>query len=191
MWYYVKWGFWLTVLAIFSLFLNYTLASRDIVYITETEVEFTKFGMNRMFYSRSEGSADANEPSRDVKIIRAVRSDGESVINYRNEDTGLIRWPPYGKTNSADLQARAASLVSTAENPKWVIVRHYGWRLNYPVTSYPNALKITPVDDPNQRLIPWWNILIIIGLAALIRAVQVRLWRFFGRLFGRDRTQTV
>ena len=187
MWYYVKWGFWLTVLAIFSLFLNYVLPDREVVRIVNTEVKRQEFGVNSIFWNRAEAVPGSTTINRDVQFISTIDKDGNPRV-FRNEDTGWL-WPPYFKFSSADLQAEAANLISDAENPKWVIVRHYGWRSRW-LTAFPNAVDLTETATPDERLIPWLNILIIIGLAALIRAVQVRLWRFFGRLFGRDRTQT-
>lgn len=179
--YYIKWGVWLTLAAIVVAFLNYTLPDRDIVRIVETEVERMDMGVNSIFWSSSEGTTET-QVSRDIKFIRSVRPNGRVRV-YRNEDTGWI-WPPYFKFDSADLQAEAANLISTSEEPKWVIVRHYGWRSNW-LTVFPNAVRLTPTDDPEQQLIPWFNIVLLIVLAGVVRAIQVRLSRFFARLFDR------
>jgi hypothetical protein len=58
-----------------------------------------------------------------------------------------------------------------------VAVKHYGWRSEF-LTIYPNALRIKNVDGPDQGVIPWTSIVILVGLAALFWAVYAR-WRRF------------
>ena len=95
---------------------------------------------------------------------------------YRNEDTGW-GWPPYFKLNSSNLQAEAADLKSTAEAPRWAVVRHYGWRSEF-LSIFPNAVKIWQVDSSDVRIIPWFNIIFLTVFFALIWAIWVR-WRRF------------
>ena len=47
---------------------------------------------------------------------------------YRNEDTGW-GWPPYFKFDTKNLQTEAADLISSKEEPQWVILTHYGLSL--------------------------------------------------------------
>ena len=123
----------------------------------------------------SSGSGDAvNAVNRDVPFIEAVRPNGR-VIVYRNEDTGL--WPPYFKFDSANVQAEARDLVSTREDPRWVAVRHYGWRNEF-FSIFPNAVSVRAVAAPDVRLIPWFNIVFFVGLFALF-LYAVYLWRNF------------
>ncbi|OAN82202.1 hypothetical protein A8B78_08735 [Jannaschia sp. EhC01] len=178
----------LIVLSILGAFAHYTLPQRDIVRITGTESvreEFTSW--NRWFYADGEGGALAAAGSnRDIRFINTVFPDevnaaGEvtepgRVMVYRNEDTGF-GWPPYFKLDTADLQAEATNLVSTAADPQWVAITHYGWRLHFP-TAYPNAVAVRPVDGPDVRLIPWTNIVILLILAALIFFIW-RMWERF------------
>jgi hypothetical protein len=115
--------------------------------------------------------------SRDVFFIAAILENGKPM-EYRNEDTAWS-WPPYFKFNSSNLQTRAADLVSTEEEPKWVAIRHYGVRSNL-YSVYPNALKMWRVDGPDVRIIPWFDIIFLTLLAAVVWGVWVR-WRRFRR----------
>ncbi len=161
------------------LFLHYTLPQRDIVRVTGTEIIRTDFsGWNRMFYAQAD-SATSDSGNRDLRLINAVRPDGD-VIVYRNEDTGLFNWPPYIKVNSADIHAEASDAVSTRDAPEWYIVRHYGWRSTW-FSIYPNALSIKPATGPDQQLIPWFNIGFFIVMFAIFWAIFVRVRRFWDR----------
>ena len=159
-------------------FLHYTLPQRDVVRITSTDViRTTPTFWNQYFYSRGD-SGNADIAVRDVRLIQGVYPNGE-VIVFRNEDTGWFSWPPYFKTNSSDVSAEAENMKSTKEDPQWISVKHYGWRWT-PLSVYPNAVRLDPVDGPDVRFIPWFNIFffIIFGLFAL---GLVRLWQRFRR----------
>ncbi|WP_298495210.1 DUF1523 family protein [uncultured Maritimibacter sp.] len=169
-----------------AVLLHYVLPRHDVARITGTEIIRMDFSaINRPFYAQSD-SANVDLPQRDVRLINTVkkrtyllgfiRSDREKVFVYRNEDTGWI-WPPYFKFDSSDLQAEALANVSTAGNVQWVEITRYGWRNRF-FTIYPNAIAIKPIEGPDVRIIPWFNIffLIFLGLAVLfIRA----MWRQF------------
>ena len=172
---YIRWTFRIVILSLLVGVLHYTLPQRDIVRITNTEVRRVDFGVNSIFWSNS-GAGDAVETvNRDVLFIETAQPDGD-VIVYRNEDTG-IGWPPYFKFDTADLQAEAGKLISSADAPKWVALRHYGWRNTW-LSIFPNATSIKEIDSPEQRLIPWFNIVfltvLILGLITIWR-----LWRNF------------
>lgn len=172
---------------IFGAVLHYTLPQRDIARITGTEIIRQDFsGLNRIFYAQGD-SGNAQTDSRDLRLINAVLASGDVMV-YRNEDTGF-GWPPYFKLNSADLHAEAANLTSTAADPQWVAISHYGWRSRL-LTTYPNVVGIRPIDGPDVTLIPWLNIAILLGLAFLVFMVW-RIWeRFEDRVIDplRDRT---
>ncbi|MGV6839769.1 MAG: DUF1523 family protein [Planktomarina sp.] len=173
----LKWSFAAVFIFGVVAFLHYTMPQRDIVRITGTEVVRTDLsGWNQTFYAAPDSGA-ATAASRDIRFINAVRPDG-SVVVYRNEDTGLFSWPPYIKVNSSDLQAKASDVLSTKDNPSWVIVRHYGWRSTW-FSIYPNALKISPAKGPDQRLIPWFNIGLLLFFFAVFWAIYVRVKRFW------------
>ncbi len=177
MWFYIKWTVIVLFWAILAGFLNYTLPQHDIARITDAYPKRVDFGENWWFYSHA-GAGDAEGvASRDVFFIAAILKNGKPM-EYRNEDTGW-GWPPYFKFDTASLQTEAADMKSTAENPKWVVIRHYGWRSNL-YSIYPNALSIRPVSGPDVRIIPWFNIVFLTLLAALFWAIRVR-WRRFRR----------
>jgi len=100
---------------------------------------------------------------------------------YRNEDTGWI-YPPYFKFDSANLDTEAQDLVSTPENPKWVVITHYGWRIKF-LTIFPNAVSIREIVVPegqnaeDYRPFPWVNLIIfvlmIVGLL-FVRAMWLQ-----------------
>jgi hypothetical protein len=71
-------------------------------------------------------------------------------------------------------------MKSTADAPKWAVVRHYGWRFEY-LTIFPNAVEIRLVDDPDVRIIPWFNIGLLLVLFAIFWAIRVRWMRFRAR----------
>ncbi|MGR3493226.1 MAG: DUF1523 family protein [Shimia sp.] len=171
-----RWTLRIIVVVLVGLFLHYTLPQRDIVRVTGTEVIRQDFsGLSAFFYAQQDEGTTA-QSTRDVRFINAIRPNNR-VIVYRNEDTGLFGWPPYFKIDSANLQAEASNAISTAADPRWYVVTHYGWRFNAP-TIYPNAVSMRQVEGPDVTLIPWFNIMLILGLLAIWRAIYVR-WRRF------------
>ena len=157
-------------------FLHFSLPSRDIVRIVGTDVV-------REDVRRTDAAGNAVVLTRDVRYIYAKRPNGGDSV-YRNEDTGW-GWPPYFKFDTADLQARAADMVSTKDDPQWAVIRHYGWR-NQWLSIFPNATSIKPIDDPETTLIPWFNIVFLILLAAVLRTIQVRVRRLWQRWTAPD-----
>ncbi len=166
--------------------LHYVLPQHDVARITSTEVirmDFTRF--NRLFFAQPD-SGNQEFATRDIRLINTVRKktwllgfirrEAEGVMVYRNEDTGWI-WPPYFKFDSSDLQAEASANISTAENPKWVVITHYGWRNRF-FTVYPNAVAIRPVSGPDVTIIPWFNIFFFLFLGAAWLFVRA-MWRQF------------
>lgn len=177
MWTKIKWGLRILLVLIVGLFLHYTLPQRDIVRITDTGNRITQIGANWIFYSIEDtGTGAETNTTRDIRFIEAVYPDGESVMVYRNEDTGWF-WPPYFKWDSSTLQAEATNLRSTREAPQWVAVTHYGWRIPF-FSAFPNAVNITPVAGPDVRLIPWVNIVILVFLAFILLMAR-RMWLQF------------
>ncbi len=167
-------------------FLHYVLPQHDIARITSTEVirtDFTRF--NRLFYAQAD-SGNAEQPTRDLRLINTERRrtmlfgfiprDSTGVMVYRNEDTGWI-WPPYFKFDSSDLQATAAANVAGAGVEHWVVVTHYGWRNRF-FSVYPNAVAIRPVEGPDVRIIPWFNIFFF-GFLVFGWAFARAVWRQF------------
>jgi hypothetical protein len=172
---YVKWAFWITFWGLIAAFFHYTLPQHDIARIADTYEKRIDFGENSIFWS-NQGTGDAeNTANRDVFFIQAFRTNNRPMI-YRNEDTGW-GWPPYFKFDTANLQAEANNLRSTANDPQWVVIKHYGWRNEF-LSIYPNAISVRAVDGPDVRIIPWLNILILVVFAAVCWAIWVR-WRRF------------
>ena len=182
----IKTIFLTLVLLIVGAFLHYVLPQHDIVRITSTEVIRTDFnGMNRLFYAQADSGA-SELSTRDLRLINTemkktwlfgfIQRDSTKVMVYRNEDTGWI-WPPYFKFDSSDLQAQAAAEGSSAANPQWAVMTHYGWRNKY-LTIFPNAIGIRPVAGPDVTVIPWFNIIFFIFL--IVAFVFLRAaWRQF------------
>ena len=121
--------------------------------------------------------SDTGAVNRDVFFIQTVQAGNGRVMVYRNEDTGW-GWPPYFKFDTANLQAEASDLKSTADAPKWAMIRHYGWRNEF-LSIYPNAVEVWSVDGPDApKGIPWLNIVIIVCFLAVLGLIW-RMWRRF------------
>ncbi len=171
----IKWAVWGVIALIAGLFLEYTLPQHDVVYITDAINQIPSYGtINRYFYA-SPDSGTTGSATRSVRFINAVYPDG-SVIVYRNEDTGF--WPPYLKFDSSDLQAEASKYKSTTEAPKWVMITHYGWRIEFE-SIYPNAVRIREVAGPDATVFPWVNLIILTALAFglfMLRRMWLQFW---------------
>ncbi|NRA99585.1 MAG: DUF1523 family protein [Rhodobacteraceae bacterium] len=154
--------------------LHYWLPQRDIVRIVGTEIQRVNVGMNAIFYDGRMRDPDGNLIGTDVRFINTVRPNGNTRV-YRNEDTNW--WPPYLKFDSADLHTEATDLISTDDAPRWVAIRHYGWRSNF-LTIYPNAVSMREVESPDVQLIPWFNIVFLTAFAFFVFALW-RRWRRF------------
>ncbi|MEL6520271.1 MAG: DUF1523 family protein [Pseudomonadota bacterium] len=167
MFYYIRWSLWAAFWLIVALVLHYNLPQVDKVQITETNppVQVDLTGWRGFFY----GSGNVD---RDIPLIYAVKSNGRTMV-YRNEDTGF-GWPPYFKWDSSTLQGDAAQSGRTND---WYALRHYGWRSEF-LSLYPNAISLRPVDGPDARIIPWFNIIFLTVFGAFIWAVTSRVRRF-------------
>ncbi len=174
---YVKW----TLVAVFVLlvygFLDYTLPSKRTVRINETANRLTDIGkFNQWFFAAEDtGTVQNTGGKRDVRFIETVRPNGK-VFVYRNEDTGWI-WPPYFKYDSANLHAEAGDLKSNSENPKWVSVTSYGWRISW-LSIYPNAVSVTPVAGPDDHPTNWGALISLFVIFILLLLIW-RMWAQF------------
>lgn len=178
--------FRILLLLIVGLFLHYVLPQQDVARITSTEIIRTDFSnVNRIFYAQAD-SGNVENSTRDLRLINTqrlptyffglIRGDETSTMVYRNEDTGWI-YPPYFKFDSSDLQAEADDLSSTAAEPNWVVITHYGWRIRF-LTIFPNAVSIREVAGPDYRPFPWFNIGFFIFLAIAIVFLRA-MWMQF------------
>jgi hypothetical protein len=173
---YLKWTFRTVLLLFVAGFLHYTLPQHDIVRITNTYNRLTTVGTeNAWAYASPDTGTAESSVSRDIRFIEAVYPD-ESVIVYRNEDTGWV-WPPYFKYDSSNLQAEGTNLKSPKETPRWVSVTHYGWRLPF-LSIYPNAVSVHEVASPDVRIIPWVNIIVLTALGLGLFMLR-RMWLQF------------
>ena len=172
---YIKWAFWTIFWVVVVLFFHYTLPQHDIVRISDTYEKRVDFGENSIFWAQADTGTATGVVNRDVFFIQTIQRDGDPMV-YRNEDTGW-GWPPYFKFDTSNLQTQASDLRSTADNPRWVKVTHYGWRVEF-WTVFPNAISVKLVDDPDQFIIPWLNIFILLVFAATCWAIRVRWIRF-------------
>lgn len=175
---YIRWTFRIFILLLLGGCLHYTLPQRDIVRIVDTYEERQDFGgFTDIFWQNTAGATADAQITRDVLFIQTVQTNGNPMV-YRNQDTGW-GWPPYFKFDTANLQTEAADFASRADAPKWYAVRHYGWRITWLGDGiFPNALSMTPVEGPDVRLVPWFNI-IFLTVVALIWLTVWRLWRNF------------
>ena len=172
---YVKWVFWGTFWVLVAAFFHYTLPQNDIVRIADTYEKRIDFGENSIFWAKEDAGNATGNVNRDVFFIQAFYENGRPMV-YRNEDTSW-GWPPYFKFDTANLQAEATDLKSVQEAPRWVAVKHYGWRNEF-FSIYPNAVGVKAVEGPDVTIIPWLNIVILVVFAAFAWAIYVR-WRRF------------
>lgn len=172
---YVKWTFRGIIALIVIAFLHYTLPQHDIVRISDTYEKRVDFGDNSIWWAKEDTGNATGTINRDVFFIQTIKKNGKPMV-YRNEDTGW-GWPPYFKFDTSNLQTEASDLRSTSEAPKWIMVTHYGWRVEFQ-SIFPNAISVKQVDDPDMTIIPWLNIIILTVLFAIFWAIRVRWIRF-------------
>lgn len=164
--------FWVLVAAVF----HYTLPQTDIVRVTDQYTKRVDLGENSLFWAQADVGSDGTLANRDVFFIQTRRAGGDVMV-YRNEDTGW-GWPPYFKFDTSNLQAEASDAVSSAADPQYYALKHYGWRNEF-LTIFPNAISLRPVEGPDaSKGIPYLNIFILIVFAAIIYGILVR-WRRF------------
>jgi len=174
---YVKWTLIAAVALIVFGFFHYNLPQTDVVRISDTYEKRVDPGDNSWFWAAPD-AGNANITNRDVFFIQTIQQNGRPMV-YRNEDTGW-GWPPYFKFDTSNLQTEAADLKSTSEAPKWVVVKHYGWRNEF-FSIYPNAVSVRRVDSPDVTIIPWLNIVILILFALVLLRIYRMVQRFRAR----------
>jgi hypothetical protein len=176
---YVKWGLISLVFLFVAAFLHYSLPSRDIVRIVGTDVKRMDISPGAWFWASVDSGTNPGE-TRDVRFVNSTKADGSPRV-YRNEDTGW-GWPPYFKFDSGDLTAEAQA---AEDSEGWYVAKHYGWRSLW-LTTFPNLLTIRPATGPDEKLFPWFNIVFIACLLAMLYLV----YRFFMRV-GREIAEEV
>lgn len=176
---WIKWTLIALVVIVAGASLHYYLPHHDIVRIAGTDIK--RLDSSGVFDSEAPGLQAKN--TRDVRFITGVYPNG-SVLIYRNEDTDWS-FPWYAKFNSGTLQGEAQSVMSSGDNPKWMVVRSYGWRIEM-LTMFPNALSMWAATGPDQTVIPWFNIVFLTLLALIAGWIYLRI-----RRFKRDRLDPV
>ena len=170
----MKWTLWSVFWIVLAGFLYYTLPQRDIVQVNGTEIIRQDFsGWNRIFYAQAD-AGNTETINRDLRLINTVRTNGRVMV-YRNEDTGF-GWPPYFKFDSSNLQAQAQQ-AERGSQEQWYAITHYGIRSEF-LTIFPNATNLRPVEEPDVRLIPWFNIIFLTVFFAFVWGTTVRIRRF-------------
>ena len=172
----IKWIVGIPLLLIVLAFAHYTLPGRDIVRIVGTDVKRMDIGASSWFWAAPDAGTNSSW-TRDVRFVNTVWPDGKPRV-YRNEDTDW-GWPPYFKFDSSNITAQAQDLAKK-DGDVWVAVTHYGWRIKL-FTIFPNAISIRQVEGPDVFLIPWFNILFFIVVAAILFATA-RALAIFKRL---------
>jgi hypothetical protein len=173
----VKWTLRGLAAAVVFGFLHYTLPQHDIVRIVGTYQERQDFdGWTRLFWNDTGDSAA--QTTRDVQFIQAILPNGAPMV-YRNQDTGW-GWPFYFKFDTASLQTEADDAKSTSAAPRWMVVKHYGWRSEI-LSIFPNAVKLRPASGPDEMIIPYFNIIFLTALVGLGLYVRVKWQRFVAR----------
>ncbi|MDG1864238.1 MAG: DUF1523 family protein [Yoonia sp.] len=182
----IKVTFRVLVALIIGVILHYALPQHDIVRVVNTYQERQDLNdWTRIFWARPDDQS-ATLVNRDVQFIQTVKKktfllgfvprDATEVMVYRNEDTGWS-WPFYFKFDTASLQTEADDLRSTPEQPKWAVMTHYGWRNEY-FSAFPNAIAIRPIDGPDARIIPWFNIFFF-GFLIVASVFILAMWMQF------------
>ena len=174
---YLKWILRVTLLTLILAFLHYTLPQHDIVRITNTYEKRIDFGSSSFFWSGGTNSSDGTLLNRDVFFVETFKTNEKPMI-FRNEDTGW-GWPPYFKFDTSNLQAEASDMIGKAVSgkTKWIVMRHYGWRNEF-FSIYPNAVSLRLATGPNERIIPWAKIGLLIIIFAGLWGLWVRWVRF-------------
>ncbi|MDH3666460.1 MAG: DUF1523 family protein [Paracoccaceae bacterium] len=170
----IKWGLISVIVITVVAFFHYSLPSRDIVRVVNTDVKRMDVGTRGWWWAEPDAGTEAQR-TRDVRFINSVWPNGKPRV-YRNEDTSW-GFPPYLKFDSSNLTAQSQDWASTEQNPVWVVVTHYGWRIKL-LSMFPNAISVRKAEGPDETLIPWFNIVFLSALAWLVWTI----YAFFRRL---------
>ncbi len=170
----VIWMLKLLPLVVAILFLHFYLPSKDVVRIVDTDVKRMDVTSRD---SVTEGQGGTPARTRDVRFINTVWPGPDGGVRvYRNEETDW-GFPWYFKFDSGNLQTEAQDLRSTKDNPIWVVMTHYGWRIEI-LSMFPNAVALERIDDPDYVPIPWFRIVFFVLSAAFALSLWY-LWRWF------------
>lgn len=169
----IGWVLRLVPLVLALLFLHFYLPSYDTVYVVGTDVKRIDTGSSGI--PREGVSSTAVGMTRDVRFINGVWPSGEARV-YRNEETGW-GFPWYFKFDSGNLQTLAQRYTSTEDVPRWVVIKHYGWRIEF-LSMFPNAVNLEAAAGPDDTPFSWQRATGFILFALLLIALW-RLWVYF------------
>lgn len=164
------WAVGFALLGVCLAFLDFYLPAKDVVRIVGTDVKRMDPGTEASPAGDGQGGQ-----TRDVRFINATDPDDDPRV-YRNEETGW-GFPWYLKFDSGNLQTEAQDLRSNRENPVWVVVTHYGWRVEI-FSMFPNAVSIERSDGPDDFPVPWFRIVFFVLLLSGMVVLWVA-WRRF------------
>ena len=179
----IKIGIGIVLSVVIALFFHYNLPRTAVVQISGTDIK----RVDEMKEIKEEG-AETDEQvktvhhTKDVRYINSV-SRKEKPMVFRNYDTGW-GWPPYFKFDSANLTAEAQTF-STDQSKPWVLIKYYGWRSTM-FKMYPNVLNMKQVDRDYSH-IPFFNIVFIVLLVALIFYIRMKFKKLVARLHDRKK----
>ena len=165
----LRWSLASIVVVLLVAFLQFYLPWKDVVRIVGTDVKRMDV-ISRQFVEEGEGTQ--YQRTRDVRFINTLFPDGKPRV-YRNEETGW-GFPWYLKFDSSNLQAEAQNLISIAQEPEWVVVTYYGWRIEI-LAMFPNAVSVAPASGPDALEISLfsWAVFLLFGVLLLL------LWRVY------------
>lgn len=169
----LRWTLKLLLLLALVGFLDFYLPDHEVVRILDADVKRMDKSSGKLLTKKDQAAAGVQ--TRDVNLIQTVLPNGKPLA-FRNEDTGW-GFPWYFKFDTENLQIKAKDLRSTPENPIWVDVVRYGWRIEV-FSMFPNAISMTRVSGPDALGWPWTRIVMLV-LLILLAGLLWRAWHVF------------
>ena len=184
---YVTWSIRILLALLLLALLDFYLPAKDVVRIVDTDVKRMNV-VSRDFVE--EDAVNSSIITRDVRFINTVWPDGKPRV-YRNEETGW-GFPFYFKFDSGNLQTEAQDQRSTADAPNWVIVTHYGWRIEI-FSMFPNAVHVETAPGPDHTAFSifrivffFWTLVMLLALWWAWRRFRQRVWDPFMETLALD-----
>jgi hypothetical protein len=169
----LRWSLKLLLLLALIGFLDFYLPDHEVVRILDADVK--RMDRNTGEFITNQGAPSGVSVTRDVNLIQTVLPNGKPLA-LRNEDTGW-GFPWYFKFDTENLQIKAKDLRSTPEDPIWVDVVRYGWRIEV-FSMFPNAISLKRVTGPDALGWPWTRIIMVV-LLVLGGLLLWRAWHLF------------
>lgn len=169
----LRWSIKFLLLVFLLGFLDFYLPDHEVVRILDADVKRMDKESGELI-SKKIPTADGSRV-RDVNLIQSVLPNGKPLA-FRNEDTGW-GFPWYFKFDTENLQIKAKDLRSTPDDPIWVEVIRYGWRIEI-LSMFPNAISLKKVEGPDAVGWPWTRIVTIVVLV-IFALLLWRAWHLF------------